>query len=300
MRLGTENLYIDESGSGAIYEPPPKNYQFFNMAGVVIDDANEKLLSSEIRKWKDQYLQTKGLTFHTVDFFEDFKETSVTSYKYKKQSLTNIKKFYHATLDLLAVFNSVKFNARVYYIDLNYLRVKLNFNKYITGKQNILKDVINKEYKGSYLQPISTILQNFFVFHEGLILAGKKPGYICFESQREFDELTARTFHQTLHHHNQAKQAYLYGKNILGLHFNTKAALCASLELADFIAYCSTQYLRKEVNSKELKISTERLAILLQAYKSFKQKQKIILRNVTDDCIQEFKAIHTPQKKARL
>lgn len=86
----------------------------------------------------------------------------------------------------------------------------------------------------------------------------------------------------------------------MGLNFYTKASLCTALELADFIAYCSTQYLRNQVNSKELTIQSDRLKILLQAYKGVKQEQKIYLKNVTTDCIEQLEYLHTPQKKARV
>lgn len=302
MRLGVQNLYIDESGSGAIYEPPPKNYQYFNMAGVVLDNDSENKISSEIRKWKTQYLTRSDLTFHAVDFFEDFKDSSINGYKYKKPFLKNIKNFYHAAIDLKSVFLSINYQAKVFYIDLVEVRNKLNLNKYINAKQNILKDVINKEYGRRFLQPIRTIIEKLFTFHESLILNEKKSklGYICFESQSEFDEITVKTFHKTLHEHNKSTKVYLYGKNILGLNFYTKASLCAALELSDFISYCSTQYLRKQINSKELHIDPKRLEVLLQAYKSIKQERKIYLKNVTTDCIQQLKNIHTPQKKASI
>jgi len=244
MLQGTENLYIDESGSGAIYEPPPKDYQYFNMAGVVVNDSSEAKLSHGLRKWKSKYLLNQFSTLHSVDLFEDFKTG------YKKPSLSDFKKLYLAAVELVEVFLSVPYESRVFYINLHRLRNKLNLDKFISGKQNILKDVINKEYQGRFLQPISTILERFFSFHEKLIRMKNKPGYLCFESQREFDEQTIKTFHQTLITHNRTTTTYKYGKNLLGIHFDTKASLCGALELADFIAYGSTQHLRDKVNSK--------------------------------------------------
>ncbi|PJE63132.1 hypothetical protein COU88_01165, partial [Candidatus Roizmanbacteria bacterium CG10_big_fil_rev_8_21_14_0_10_39_6] len=281
MLQGTENLYIDESGSGAIYEPPPKDYQYFNMAGVVVNDSSEAKLSHGLRKWKSKYLLNQFSTLHSVDLFEDFKTG------YKKPSLSDFKKLYLAAVELVEVFLSVPYESRVFYINLHRLRNKLNLDKFISGKQNILKDVINKEYQGRFLQPISTILERFFSFHEKLIRMKNKPGYLCFESQREFDEQTIKTFHQTLITHNRTTTTYKYGKNLLGIHFDTKASLCGALELADFIAYGSTQHLRDKVNSKELTIHPTSLRILLELYLRVKKDRKIYLRDVTMDCVAE-------------
>lgn len=299
MRQGTEDIYIDESGSGAVYEPPPHYYQFFNMSGVVISDDNERKLSSEIRKWKKSYLKNSNSILHTVDYFEDFKEESSTNYIYKKQILQNSIKFFKATSELLAIFRSIKFKSKVYYIDLFELRKALGFDKLIPPKENKLKLEIINNYKGQYLQPISTIIRHLFIYHDSLISEGKRPGYICFESQREFDVNTVKTFHQVSHGQGLIGNKIRYGQHILGLNFYTKASLCSALELSDFISYCSTQFLRNEINSKELTILPDRLSVLLEAYKSLKREYHIILRNVTDDCIKEYKALYKPQKKAR-
>lgn len=292
MKQGTQNLYIDESGSGAIYEPPPRNYQFFNMAGVLLNDKSEQAISSAIRKWKKKFLIDQYCTFHAVDFFEDYKVN------YRNKNLVQIKNFYAATIELIEVFLSIPYESQVFYIDLYEFRDRLGFNKYINGKQNILKDVINKDYRGRFLQPINTILEQFFSFHESYIIKTTKTGYLSFESQKEFDEQTLKTFHQTLQGHSTKGKAYKYGRNILGIHFDTKASLCAALELADFIAYCSTQFLRHKVNSIELHIQPERLNILLDAYKRIKHDRKISLRNCTSECIKDLKRIYKPQKKA--
>jgi len=265
------------------------------MAGVLVNDSNEHKISSEIRKWKNKYLLNASSSFHSVDFFEDYIDN------YRNKRLEDSKSFFSACINLIDVFLSIPFEAKVFYIDLPELRKKLGFNAYIFGKQNYLKDVINKDYGGKFLQPINTILEEFFCFHEANMLKTKKKGYICFESQREFDEQTIKTFHQTLHSHNKGKKIYKYGKTLLGIHFDTKASLCASLELADFIAYGSTQYLRNRERSKELTIKPERLKILLEVYKRVKRDRKIDLRNCTTNCIDELKRIYRPyrpQKKA--
>lgn len=293
MLQGTENLYIDESGSGAIYEPPPKDYQYFNMAGVVVNDSSEEKLSHGLRKWKRKYLFNQFSTLHSVDLFEDFKTG------YKKPNLANPKNLYCAAVELVDVLLSIPYESKVFYIDLYKLRDELNLNKFINRKQNILKDVINKDYKGRFLQPISTILENFFSFHEKLIKIKDKPGYLCFESQREFDEQTIKTFHQTLIAHNKTSTTYKYGKNLLGIHFDTKASLCGALELADFIAYGSTQYLRYKVDSKELTIHPDRLRILLELYQRVKKDKKIYLREVTMDCVAELTSLYTGKRKTQ-
>jgi hypothetical protein len=259
------------------------------MAGVLINNDKEEKLSSEIRKWKNKYLVRSDVTFHAVDFFEDFKS------KYRKIELDNPKIFYKAVIELVTVFLSVTYEAKVFYIDLKRLRKDMNFDRYITGKQRILKDIFNKEYSGNYLQPISTILEKFFLFHENYIKENKKTGYVCFESQKEFDEQTIKTFHKTLQAHRNHATTYKYGREVLGIHFYTKASLCAALELSDFIAYCSTQHLRLEQKSTELKIKSDRLQALVEAYRSIKQRRKIYLRNCTLECINELKSIHKPQ-----
>jgi len=291
MIKGTENLYIDESGSGAIYEPPPKNYQFFNMAGVVVNDTSEEKLSQGLRKWKKKYLISQYSTFHSVDLFEDYK------IGYKKPFLSNNKILFEAAVELVDVLLSIPYESNVYYIDLDKLRAELDLNKFIRGKQNILKDVINKDYKGKFLQPISTILESFFSFHEKLINETNKSGHLCFESQREFDEQTIKSFHQTLITHNKTSTTYKYGKNLLGIHFDTKASLCGALELADFIAYGSTQYLRNKVNSIELTIPSDRLEILLELYRRVKKDRKIILKDVTMNCVADLNLLRTGKKK---
>jgi len=293
MLQGTENLYIDESGSGAIYEPPPKDYQYFNMAGVVVNDQSEEKLSHALRIWKKKYLLDQSSTLHSVDLFEDFKTG------YKKSSLSSTKNLFTAAVELVDVLLSIPYECKVFYIDLHLLRKELNFNQYIIGKQNILKDVINKDYKGRFLQPINTIIEEFFSFHEKLILTKKKKGYLCFESQKEFDEQTIKTFHQTLIVHDKKSKTYRYGKNLLGIHFDTKASLCGALELADFIAYGSTQYLRTKVNSNELTILPERLGILNELYKRVKKDRKIYLHNVTLDCVSELNSLYTGKKKTQ-
>lgn len=289
MRYNTQNLYIDESGSGAIYEPPPKNYQFFNMAGVLLSEKSERLIADRIQKWKNQYLVKKSSTLHAVDLFEDFKKD------YRTKKINDNTNFYVAINELVEIFLSVKYEARVFYIDLFELRKELKFEQFI--KSNTLKDHINREYKKKYLQPVSTILSKFFIFHEENIQKTKKFGSICFESQKELDEQTIKTFHATLIKHSNGVSTYKYGEKILGINFYTKASLCSAIELADFIAYGSTQYLRYTSLSPELTIQKERFKILMRAYKRIKSERKIQLRNCTTDCIDTLKSFRK-QKKA--
>ncbi len=291
MKSSNLNLYIDESGSGYIGD---KHFRFFLMAGVVMTEAEELKADSFMSVWRKKYLINSDSNFHTANFFEDLKDRKGRIIVHRKHKLENIEKFKEAVDELKNLLSYLTFKAHVYYVDLHNLRHELDLEKFMTD-ESIIKDILNKDYVGHTHYPVVTITKKLYSFHEKHI--GKsKCGFVCYESQSENDIRIVESFHLHLNH-CRSEQRYIFGKNILGINFYTKATLCAALEIADIIAYCNTQVLRKRDAQDELNsFNQERLAILFDFYKSIKKKFKIITESLTPDCRDQLRKIYDKQQ----
>ena len=291
------NLYIDESGVAAIYK---KDYKFFVMTSVIATDEQEKIARAALAKWRKKYLIDDSSSFHAVDFFEDNpnRKTGLVR-SYRKKFLDNIARFDKATQELIQIILKTKFSSQVGYIDIVNLRKKLKLDSLMEPTNNQIKTFINKEYSGEILYPIVTISEFLFKYHERCLIRDKhlNQGFVCYESQSEYDTKIIQTFHTYANRSGNGKRTYMYGRNVLGISFYTKRSLCSFLEVADLIAYVTTQILRTRYSKRELTINEERLEILLKHYGRIQKKLRLRKIDLTKKCIQDMKIIQSKQKR---
>ncbi|PIS15670.1 hypothetical protein COT62_02465 [Candidatus Roizmanbacteria bacterium CG09_land_8_20_14_0_10_41_9] len=298
MMQGNSNLYIDESGSGALYEKR-KNYRFFSMTGVIFNKEEPEKAYHLLNKWKNTYLIRHNLPLHGSDLFEDHIDGKTKLVKkYRKIALNKINIFSKAIDGLTEIIRSLNFVTRIYYVDLFKVRTDLRLNPYIIGKkQNIFKQIINEDLNCQLLYPVTIISNYLLAFHEKYI--NERPsrcGYIFYESQAEYNSIIMQNFNQLILKTYGKDGNYTFGDALLGISFLNKSALCPGIEIADYIGYCETQLLRNRHIKKEIECSENRFKILKDNYLSFKSDMNIRAINVSQECIDRLRKIRIESK----
>jgi hypothetical protein len=294
VKKGNLNLYIDESGSGAIYEKS-KNYRFFLMTGIIFDENKEPKASSFFHEWKTKYLVNAKYSLHASDIYENHidKKTNKNK-KYRKKILNDIKEFAKAIDKLVDFLVNLKLSARICYIDLFEVRKALHLNPYIIGKkQSSFKEIISLEYNKEILYPVTVIANRLYQQHEKLINKNSyyKSGFIFYESQSEYDLKLLTSFHKYVKKSYEKENSYSFGDLILGISFLNKSSLCAGLDIADYVSYCYTQILRERFCKNELIITPDKFKIMKNQYHYFMYNSDIKKFDVTEDCIRGLKEI---------
>lgn len=285
------NLYIDESGSSAIYEP---RYKFFLISAIVLSPEEEDLTSLLFQKWRNKYLTSPNKCFHATDFFENYIAG------YTRNQLRFTRNFNKAVDELSDMLDYLDIKGEVYFVDMQALRKKLRLNephayKNIfsnTEEQKIYRE--NQEaYKSTVLKtigkkkiflPLALTLKNAFSFHFGKIniaqVDNPNKGYIHFESLSGADRLLIEQYHKL-----RDKVSPSYKGKIIGINFHTKNSLDGGIELADLISYISFQTLRfKHRRVNEYKNLAIRSIIQVKRLrKSIREKAKIKVVDVTND-----------------
>lgn len=285
------NLYIDESGIGNISN---LTYRFFMMSAVIMSESEKEKAASFFSCWKEKYTIDPELSFHSTDFFEDniFKRGSKKGkvIVYRKRNINKFYKFRPAVNELINLLQYLKFSCNVYYVDLKKVQHALGLDKKYSP---VIKDIINRDYGRELLYPIYTVSKFLYKDHEKQLTGNRDQyGFVCYESQKENDMKVVQSFHEHLQKMGQKSRTYIYGKNVLGLNFYNKASLCSALEIADFMAYSTNQFLRLKWAKIELKNFDEhRLYLLLKSFKIVRNHFKVHIYDVTDDSINDYQEL---------
>ncbi len=301
MKRGNLNLYIDESGSGAIYEKS-KDYRFFLMTGIILDENKEPKASKFIHSWKSKYLVDSHFPLHAADIYEDHIDKKSSKKKvYRKKILDDINILKKAIESLVDFIVQLRLSIRICYVDLHKVRKDLNLNPYIIGKKkDSFKTLMSVEYSKEILFPVITIANRLYRLHESLITKSNyyKSGFIYYESQSEYDLKILSSFHKYVNKSYIKNHAYSFGDLILGINFLNKSSLCAGLDIADYISYCYMQLLRKRFRKDELVIAKEKLTVMENHFYHLQYNSDIKSIEVTKDCVEGLKAIKSANKKA--
>lgn len=287
------NLYIDESGSSAIYEP---RYKFFLISAIILSPAEEDLASLLFQKWRNKYLTSPNKCFHATDFFENY------VVGYKKNQLRIAKNFNKAIDELIDMFDYLDIKGEVYFVDIQTLRKKLLLKEPPTYKNvftNTLDEKTYRERQKAYKEtvqktigkkkiflPLALTLKSAFSFHFGKIngvdIGSPNKGYIHFESLSGADRLLIEQYHKL-----RGKVNLSYEEKIIGINFHTKNSLDAGIELADLISYVSFQTLRfKHRRRNEYKnLTSQSISQIRKLRESIREKTKIKLVEVTNNII---------------
>lgn len=250
-----KNLFVDESGAYYLGEP---RYRFFLMASIILKDDERNLASLLFKKWREKYQINHNKSFHAADFFEGYQLNN-------KPQLSIFKNFIKAADDLLKILENIEFQASVFYVDLIKLRTKYNIPsppqkpKMINASDHLKYAAEKKRYKQKLKmsfgllvnKPIYLVSSAIFKNHRDHLLIDKENpfcGYIHFESQADSDPILIDALHKFFH--SEDGHHYKYGETIIGINFHTKGSLEAGVELADLIAYISTQSLRFKYKRK--------------------------------------------------
>lgn len=241
------DLYIDESGSGEIYNP---KYKFFVIGAVTLPPTEKDLISSLFRKWRNKYLRKPTRCFHATDFFEDYKPG------YKNKELRFDRNFNIAVDELIEILRYPDFKAQAFYAKLSPLRGKFSLSepppyrdifqnktdeKTYDQEQEAYKKSVVKTIGKRKFEPLALTLKKAFSFHFGQLNSSSNPkkGYINFESLSGADTVLIEQYHKL-----KSKIDQTYEEKIIGIDFHTKNSLEGGIELADLISYISFQSLR--------------------------------------------------------
>lgn len=245
------NLFMDESGAPAIYEP---RYKFFLLSAVILSPSEKELANLLFKKWRDKYLVTPSKCFHATDFFEGY----ILGYK---QTQLRIGRNFKMSIDeLIELISYLNIEAEVYCVDIPELRQNLHLSEPPTYKSTFTSSADEKAYNlsvDSYKKqvrntignkkvyhPLALTLKSALTFHFNHIANTTQPdapdkGYIHFESLSGADRLLIEHYYRLTGKVNSS-----YQEKIIGINFHTKSSLDAGIELADLISYVSFQTLR--------------------------------------------------------
>ena len=287
------NLFIDESGASAIYEP---RYRCFLISAILLTPSEKELANLLFKKWRDKYLASPNKCFHATDFFEGYVRG------YRQTQLRIGRNFNNSIEELIEIISYLTIKGEVYFVDIPELRGKLllkeppQYQNTFTSSSdekayNLSVDTYKKEVRNTigrrkvYL-PLALTLKSAFDFHFNHINDTQDnyphKGYIHFESLSGADRLLIEHYYRL-----RDKVDDSYQEKIIGINFHTKNSLDAGIELADLISYISFQTLRfKYRRTEEYSNLTLESIVQIRKLRTFiREKLKIKLIEVTNNVL---------------
>ena len=287
------NLFIDESGASAIYEP---RYKCFLISAIVLSPSEKELANLLFKKWRDKYLATPNKCFHATDFFEDYVAG------YKKAQLRIGKNFNMSIDELIEIISYLDIKGEVYFVDIHKLRRRLllseppeyrnifsdsadekAYNLSVDSYKERVKNTIGRK---KVYHPLALTLKSAFDFHFKYINSTQTDspdrGYIHFESLSGADRLLIEHYYKLT-----GKVDRSYQEKIIGINFHTKNSLDAGIELADLISYISFQTLRFKYRRTEeyVNLTPESIVQIRKLRTFMREKLKIRIVEVTSNTL---------------